>query len=257
MVNKSKITVKVFGIIIGVIVGIILIKCGCTLISAFIAISSESKAKTEYYNQILPNTEIELPYSINDYEAVYLPNWNFESLTYKVQEKKRDADFWIYQNNYDILFCSNEYFYVRKDVDLYSEIETDTVKKIVFADNNQKDESKYSIEPNLSDTQLCQLSKIILSEEYDTKESIEEISTFSDTNDTLIAWYTYLYLKNSENVCYDGIYVRIDNWFCIVEASDSNLYIRDANRNYKLIPKDIAEVIRQEYKQTVDSTVCT
>lgn len=247
MENKFKKAVKVFGIIMGVIIGICLIICGCTLIPAFIAISSESKAKTEYYNRVLPSTEIELPYSINDYEAVYLTNWNFESLTNKVLESKRNEDFWVYQNNCDILFCSNEHFYVRKNLDLYSEIKADTVKKIVFTDNKQKDLSAYSIEPNLSDDQLYRLSEIILSEKCDAKENIEEVSVFSDTNDTLIAWYAFLYLKNSETVCYDGLYVGIDGWFCIVEASDSNLYFRDGNRNYKLIPQDIAESIRQAY----------
>lgn len=249
MGNKSKKAVKVFGIIIGVIIGICLIISSCTLIPAFIAISSKSKAKTEYYNQILPSTEIELPYNIKDYESVYLPNWNFESLTNKVKESKRNEDFWVYQNNYDILFCSNEHFYVRKNLDLYSEIKADTVKEIVFTDNKQKDLSTYSIEPNLSDAQLYRLSEIILSEKYDAKENIEEVSVFYDTNDTLIAWYAFFYLKNSETVCYDGIYVSIDGWFCIVEASDSNLYFRDGHENYKLIPQDIAERIRQAYNR--------
>ena len=82
-----------------------------------------------------------------------------------------------------------------------------------------------------------------------TKENIEEVSVFSVTNDTLIAWYAFFYLKNSETVCYEGIYVSIDGWFCIVEASDSNLYFRDAHENYKLIPQDIAERIRQAYNR--------
>lgn len=147
------------------------------------------------------------------------------------------------------MFCFNEHFYVRKNLDLYSEIKADTVKKIVFTDSKQKDLSVHSIEPNLSDNQLYRLSEIILSEKCDAKENIEEVSVFSDANDALIAWYAFLYLKNSETVCYDGIYAGIDGWFCIVEASDSNLYFRDGNRNYKLIPQDIAESIRQAYNR--------
>lgn len=47
-----------------------------------------------------------------------------------------------------------------------------------------------------------------------------------NVSDTLIAWYTFAYLKNSETVCYDGIYASVDGWFCIVEASDYRLYQR-------------------------------
>lgn len=236
-------------IILVIILGVLLLLWGGGYLVVVGIFRSEAKAELEYFNRILPTNEVPLPYDIDDYKSIYKSNWYFDSLTDKVQEEKRYEDFWVHKKNYDILFCSNNNFYVRKDLTLYSEIEADTVKKIVFTDNEQKNWSKYSIEPNLSDTQLRQLSEIILSEEYDTKENIKEVSVFSDTNNTLITWYTFLYLKNSENVCYDGIYVSIDSWFCIVEASDSNLYFRDGNRNYKFIPQDIAAVIRQEYKK--------
>lgn len=248
MASKLKKALCFFGIVFGIIVGIFLIKYCTIVIPAFIAISSESRAKLEYYDRNLPNNEVELPYSIKDYEAVYLSNWNFETLTAKVKESKRDIDFWVFQDNYDILFGADEHLYIRKNTSFSSEISENTVGKISFFAEATENKDAVKISPNFTEEEVYQFMKILLHDDM-LVENIQEDKYFSYEDDTRISWYIIFNLKNTDEMCYDGLYVRDVRRYWLVQDPEGNLYLKDFNGNCKLLPKDIAKQIEQSWQQ--------
>lgn len=248
MTSKLKKALQVCGIFFGIIVGIVLIKCCVTFIPAFIAVSSESRAKLEYYDHNMPDNEIELPYHIRDYEAVYLTDWSFETLTAKVKENKRDTDFWVFQDNYDILFGSDDYFYIRKDVPFSPEVSENTAAKITFSTDPTEDYAFLEFSPNFTEEEVACFTKLFLSDEVFEKQ-IQDDQYFSFENDVRISWYIFFNLKSTDEICYDGLRVQYDTRYWLVRDTEGDLYLKDFNNHYKLLPKDIAEKIEQSWQQ--------
>lgn len=244
MASKLKKLLRIIGIVFGVIIGIVLVKCAFTFIPAFIAISSENRAEMEYYNQTLPSTEIELPYDIKEYEAVYLSNWTFTSLTAKVKEKKRDTDFWVFQDNYDILFGSNDHLYIRKDVPFHSKPSEDMVAAVTFSITPIRDGKILKVAPDLTEDEVLRFAQIVLSDETMQKDGQDDKDIVFFENIPTTYWDIIFDLKSTNEICYDGLQVQYDIRYRIVSDTDGNFYLKDSDGNYKLIPEDIAEKIK-------------
>ena len=244
MASKLKKPLKFFGFFIVVIIIIILVKCAFTLILMLFGLSSEGKAETEYYNKILPSTEIELPYEIKDYEVVNLSNWMFESLTAKVKENKKDEDFWVFQDNYDIIFGSSGHLYIRKNIPFDSKITENNVDKITFSVNSTEYGYRLNFTPNFTEDEIYQIAQIILSDNIIEKD-IQDERTFSPFEDTTsVAMTIFFSLKSTNEVCYDGLQIHHNTPYWLVSDMDDNFYLKDFNGNYKLLPKNIAEKIK-------------
>lgn len=244
MASKLKKTLKFFGIIIVVIIIIILIKWAFILIPSFFALSSDGKAKMEYYNKILPSTEIELPYEIKDYEFVNLSDWTFESLTAKVKENKKDTDFWVFQDNYDIIFGSDGHIYIRKNIPFNSEISENTVAKVTFSVKSNDSDDRLNFTPNFTEDEIYQVAQIILSDSIIEKD-IQDDQIFSPfENTTSVAWEIFFGLKSTNEICYDGLQIKHNTQYWLVSDIDGKFYLKDTNGNYKLLPKNIAEKIK-------------
>ncbi len=228
-------------------IGVFLYGIGHLLVS--IIDTSSKKAEVEYYNQILPQKEIELPYNIRDYDVVNKSGWYFDSLSVKVKENRKYEDFWVYQDNFDILFCSNSRLYVRKGLSLYTEVTADNVRSICFSDTEQKHTEALSFIPNFTPDEACQFAEVLLSDEFDS-EKIEFTSVFSDADDVPIYWYSLLYLRDSESVCYDGIYVSHPKKYAIAESTSGDLYLRLPNGQYKALPQSISEKIQEAWLES-------
>lgn len=220
----------------------ILLKWGITLFPAFFAISSESEAKLTYYNQIFPQNEVDIPYKIQDYKAIYLNNWYFDNLTAKVKENKKNTDFWMYQNNWDVLFGSDEYFYVRKSIPFISEVTGDMVGKVTFSVYSSENTAEFQFSPDFTENEICTLTDMIMSEVYLTSP-IQNPTYISDNNGHRILWNILFDFKSTDDVCYDGLYYKIPTLYWFVKDTNENLYLVNFNNQYYLLPKDISDCI--------------
>lgn len=228
---------KIIGVFAAVVAVIILIKLIPVFIFAF-----WPDGKLEYYNETLPSTEIELPYSIRDYECVSLGNWSFDSLTAKVKENKRDTDFWVYQDNYDILFGSDEHLYIRKDLPFSSNITADMVFKISFTET-WRDE--INLIPNFTNEEVTKFAEIVLSDSVLTKEMPKEKYVSYDDNGVRILWDIIFQLKSTDEISYDGLSVTHNMKYYLVQDEEGNLYLKNSEDHYKYLPHTLADKIEQ------------
>ena len=231
---------KIVGIFIAVVAVISLIKLIPVFIFAF-----WPDGKLEYYNETLPSTEIELPYSIRDYECVSLGNWSFDSLTAKVKENKRDTDFWVYQDNYDILFGSDEHLYIRKDLPFTSNITADMVSEIAFFSEAWESEDSVKLVPNFTNEEVTKFAEIVLSDSVLTKEMPEEEYVSYNDNGVRILWDIIFQLKSTGEISYDGLSVTHNMKYYLVRDEEGNLYLKDSEKRYKSLPNTLADKIEQ------------
>lgn len=243
MESRTKKAFKIIGILIACIVGIILIFYIVMAILSDFLVQGQIKA----YNQILPSTEIELPYNIHDYECVYLSDWHFDSLTAKVKERKRDADFWVYRDNYDILYSSYDKLYIRKDAPFTSDITADMVSEVAFSEAlADKDPIKFV--PNFTKEEITQFAGILLSDAVQTEKIPGEKYVAYD-NGARILWDFLFQLKSTDEICYDGLTVTHDTQYWLVRDEDGTLYLKDSQNQYKPLPHELAEKIEQCYSK--------
>lgn len=223
--------------------GILLIRFCIFGIRALFVLSDRSQL--EYYNKILPSTEIELPYNIRDYEYVHLGNWRFESLTAKVKENKWDTDFWVYQDNYDILFGSNEKFYIRKDLPFTSHITAEMVSEITFSET-WGDENPIKLVPNFTEEEVTQFAQILLSDTVLTEEIPGEKYVVYD-NGARVLWDFVFQLKSTGEISYDGLSVTHTTKYWLVQDEEGDLYLKGSEDQYKSLPPALADKIEQCY----------
>lgn len=230
----------------------------CTILVLFVALSAVFKVnffqviflptyitsdELEYYNGFLPQSKISCPYSISNYQEKELDMWYFNDLTGKIKENIIGKDFWVYNDNFDILFCSDGKKYIRNDTHFSSDITSDMVNSISFfeeypVDVYKKDIAIRNISPLLNDEDISELANIIINDEY----CLDEIDITQYLYDLNIAWYVIFELKNTEEFNYDGLCVAETQRYYIVYYNDK-MYLRDLNGNLKFIPNEIANKI--------------
>lgn len=230
----------------------------CTILVLFVALSAVFKVnffqviflptyitndELEYYNGFLPQSKISCPYSISNYQEKELDMWCFKDLTGKIKENIIGKDFWVYNDNFDILFCSDGKKYIRNDTHFSSDITSDMVNSISFfeeypVDVYKKDIAIRNISPLLNDEDISELANIIINDEY----CLDEIDITQYLYDLNIAWYVIFELKNTEEFNYDGLCVAETQRYYIVYYNDK-MYLRDLNGNLKFIPNEIANKI--------------
>ena len=230
----------------------------CTILVLFVALSAVFKVnffqviflptyitndELEYYNGFLPQSKISCPYSISNYQEKELDMWYFNDLTGKIKENIIGKDFWVYNDNFDILFCSDGKKYIRNDTHFSSDVTSDIVNSISFfeeypVDVYKKDIAIRNISPLLNDKDISELANIIINDEY----CLDEIDTTQYLYDLNIAWYVIFELKNTEEFNYEGLCVAETQRYYIVYYNDK-MYLRDLNGNLKFIPNEIANKI--------------
>lgn len=230
----------------------------CTILVLFVALSAVFKVnffqviflptyitndELEYYNGFLPQSKISCPYSISNYQEKELDMWYFNDITGKIKENIIGKDFWVYNDNFDILFCSDGKKYIRNDTHFSSDVTSDMVNSISFfeeypVDVYKEDIAIRNISPLLNDEDISELANIIINDEY----CLDEIDITQYLYDLNIAWYVIFELKNTEEFNYEGLCVAETQRYYIVYYNDK-MYLRDLNGNLKFIPNEIANKI--------------
>lgn len=233
----------------------------CTILVLFVALSAVFKVnffqviflptyimndELEYYNGFLPQSKISCPYSISNYQEKELDMWYFKDLTGKIKENLIGKDFWVYNDNFDILFCSNGKKYIRNDTHFSSDVTSDMVNSISFFEEHpvdvyKKDIAMHNISLHLNDEDISKLTNIIINDEY-CLDDLDEIDNTQYLYDLNIAWYVIFELKNTEEFNYEGLCVAGTQRYYIVYYNDK-MYLRDLNGNLKFIPNEIANKI--------------
>lgn len=233
----------------------------CTILVLFVALSAVFKVnffqvislptyimndELEYYNGFLPQSKISCPYSISNYQEKELDMWYFKDLTGKIKENLIGKDFWVYNDNFDILFCSNGKKYIRNDTHFSSDVTSDMVNSISFFEEHpvdvyKKDIAMHNISLHLNDEDISKLTNIIINDEY-CLDDLDEIDNTQYLYDLNIAWYVIFELKNTEEFNYEGLCVAETQRYYIVYYNDK-MYLRDLNGNLKFIPNEIANKI--------------
>lgn len=233
----------------------------CTILVLFVALSAVFKVnffqviflptyimndELEYYNGFLPQSKISCPYSISNYQEKELDMWYFNDLTGKIKENIIGKDFWVYNDNFDILFCSDGKKYIRNDTHFSSDVTSDMVNSISFFEEHpvdvyKKDIAMHNISLHLNDEDISKLTNIIINDEY-CLDDLDEIDNTQYLYDLNIAWYVIFELKNTEEFNYEGLCVAETQRYYIVYYNDK-MYLRDLNGNLKFIPNEIANKI--------------
>ena len=233
----------------------------CTILVLFVALSAVFKVnffqviflptyitsdELEYYNGFLPQSKISCPYSISNYQEKELDMWYFKDLTGKIKENIIGKDFWVYNDNFDILFSSNGKKYIRNDTHFSSDVTSDMVNSISFFEEHPVDVYKEdiairNISPLLNDKDISELANIIINDEY-CLDDLDEIDNTQYLYDLNIAWYVIFELKNTKEFNYEGLCVAETQRYYIVYYNDK-MYLRDLNGNLKFIPNEIANKI--------------
>ena len=249
MGKKVKKVFKIIGIFATGVTVVILMELCAMLIPEYIIESLDAKERLEYYDETLPSTEIELPYSIRDYEKYDKLSywWYFDSLTAKVKENKRGKDFWVYQDNYDILFGSDDNLYIRKDSSFTTDITADMVSEISFSDTFGR-EHPIKLVPDFTNEEITQFAEILLFDSALTKEICEE-KYLSYDNGMRITWKIVFKLKSTDEISYDGLSVTHNEEYWLVQDEEGNLYLKDLEWKYKPLPYTLADKIEQCFKK--------
>ena len=244
MAERFKKIFKTIGIIAAGVALVVLMELCEMLIPECIYEASDYRRMFVHYNETLPSTEIELPYSIRDYKKYDdLMLWYFDELTAKVKENKPGKDFWVYQDNYDVLFGSDSNLYIRKGSAFTSDITADMVSEIAFSDN-RFDEHPINIVPDFTTEEITQLAEIILSDSVPT-EKIREEKYVSYADDGLrVSWDIVFKLKSTDEFCYDGLSVIFKDYW-LIQDGEGNWYLYDFNDYYKALPHTLADKIEQ------------
>ena len=152
----------------------------------------------------------------------------------------------MYNDNFDILFCSNGKKYIRNDTHFSSDVTSDMVNSISFFEEHpvdvyKKDIAMYNISLHLNDEDISKLTNIIINDEY-CLDDLAEIDNTQYLYDLNIAWYVIFELKNTKEFNYDGLCMAETQRYYIVNYNDK-MYLRDLNGNLKFIPNEIANKI--------------
>jgi len=207
---------------------------------------SASASELEVSNAVLPQNKVKLPYSLKDYDADELNNWYFTDVTAKVKEHQLDTDYWVYEDNCDILLSSSRRFYIRKDSGFDKNFTSDAVSKIVFSEYpsgisafDYTKANPYSLTPELTSEETAELFEIIKSTDY-SSDTIG-VTKYMHGNNT--CWYVVFYLQRTDEFNYSGLCVADVQRYYIMQTDDKTVYLRDLNGNLKKLPQNIAKKI--------------
>lgn len=207
---------------------------------------SESAYKLEVGNAAFSQNKVKLPYSLKDYDIEELYDWYFTDLTAKVKEHQLDTDYWMFEDNYDLLFSSDGRFYVRRDSGFAKDFTSDAVSKIVFSEYpsgistfGYTKANPYSLMPELTSEETAELFKIIKSTDY-SSDTID-LTKYIHGNNT--CWYVVFYLQKTDSFDYSGLCVADSQRYYIMQTDDKTVYLRDLNGNLKKLPDGIASKI--------------
>ena len=243
----------------------------CTILVLFVALSAVFKVnffqviflptyitndELEYYNGFLPQSKISCPYSISNYQEKELDMWYFKDLTGKIKENIIGKDFWVYNDNFDILFCSDGKKYIRNDTHFSSDITSDMVNSISFFEEYPVDVYKEDIAIRYADNLpnglvMYLYDKYKVDKRFSRSDAIgktngiknEEIR-FSDTINGYVSVKYEGYNKDMNDLYGKEVYVLIHN-----ENSILCLDITVKGKDFKNMDKDYIAQKCVEYMQ--------